>query len=407
MDKKAFKEAVDKLKSYFNLSDTDIKDFLAREGADLGNTTELLQPPDDSYKYNLSKLDQYFSIFNDAKANIALSKQMSLLAKIYNQLHHTSLLINKLAQEQKDQDAKDIVLAKLMHFNLVKEFFNPSIARDFFCYEDEAYYRICDAKKALKLVAKKNEISPNILDDAICYLNKLEKRIIEERFKNGGFSQTDAVLKLQNLKDILFNQKMGGQNEILEIINKLNFQVPFVFYKESSDEEEGSDTNFHYVLDEFFDMHYKDMECLDEENLSPKIDIDYPLNEDAENDYERKFKGRVPIFFLFKKSRSYLKKYINEDVRKNKDSQEFKEIICAEYDKIKVLVKDKYDACCKSDSYLNEKIFLEKVLEDLEYMESSVSIIKEENISRNVRKSLRDEIKKEFKSLNSELKIDC
>lgn len=392
MNKEAFTKALQELKDYFELQDKDIYAFLKMASSSFSDLEHLKNE-----SINIEKLDHYFSIYNDSKANIALSKSMPLMDCIYYNLFHTSTLIKKLAEEQSDPDEMENFLAKLEHFKNVMDFFQPYFGvREFYCQEDETYYRICDARKAIKLIWEKDENKEikNTLDKAIAVLDELEKSVMEERRDNDNLSKYDVADKLAKLIDILPKQNIEKRTEIESIYNELDVKGSLRQSKADSYEDNGPNVNFNLVLDEFLDLNCFDDDFADD--LQPKVESnDYtPLDR---NDKQEKKNGKMPIYFIFKSARKYVKAYIDEKIWEKKTSPEFKDAVYEQYERIKGFVLERYNKFSAQNKNFNEKGMWAKIYEEIESWKCTSSpTITKEDIAKKVRKNKNEDMKKNY-----------
>lgn len=393
MKKEAFNKALHELKNQYEIQGKDIKAFLKMPHSSFSDLEHLKNG-----SINIEKLDYYFSVYNDSKANIALSKSMPLMDCIYYNLFHTSYLIKKLAEEQSDPDEMGNILAKLEHFKNVTEFFNPSFfARDFFCQEDETYYRICDARKAIKLICEKDENKgiKKTLDKAIAVLDELEKSVIEERRDNDNLSKYDVADKLAKLINILPKQNIEKRSEIESIINELDVKGSLCLSKADSYEDNGSNVNFNLVLDEFFNQEFLDSDIIDV--FLPKVESDNYTPTDW-NDKKEKKNGKMPIYFIFKSARKYVKAYIDEKIWKKKTSPEFKDAVYEQYEKIKGFVLERYNKFSAQNKNFKDKEMWVKIYKELESWNCTFPTMKQQDRMENAKKTLtKDNIAKKVR----------
>lgn len=391
MNKEAFNKALQELKNQYELLDKDIKAFLGMPHSSFSDLEHLKNG-----SINIEKLDHYFSVYNDSKANIALSKSMPLMDCIYYNLFHTSYLIKKLAEEQSDPDDRGDILAKLEHFKNVMEFFHPSIlVRDFYCQEDETYYRICDARKAIKLIWEKDENKEikNTLDKAIDVLDELEKRVMEERRDIDNLSKYDVADKLAKLINILSKQNIEKRSEIESIFNELDIKGSLRLSKADSYEDNGSNANFSLVLDEFFNQEFLDSDVIDE--FLPKVESDDYTPTDW-NDKQEKKNGKMPIYFIFKSARKYVKAYIDEKILVKKTSPEFKDAVYKQYERIRDFVLEEYNKFSAQNKNFNEKEMWVNIYEEIGSWECASPSITKEDIAKKVRKTINEDMKKNY-----------
>lgn len=401
MNREAFTRALEKLSDYFEIQSKDMKAFLKMAHSSF---FDLKHPKNN---INIENLEQYFSIYNDATMNIALSKSMPLMQCIYYNLVYTGSLIKKLAEDQSDPKNRENLLAKLEHFEIVMDFFHPSL-RDFHCKEDEIYSRICDARKAIKLIWEKDnsEELKKTLDKASTVLDSLEKSVIKNRIDIDNFSKYDVADKLAKLIKVLPNRE--ERTEIETIFKELDIKGSLRISKANSCEDEGTNKkkeNFNLVLDEFFDPDYYDADIADD--LQPKIES-YYTPQDL-NDKQEKEIGKMPIFFIFRNTQTYLKTYIDEKIwEKTKTSKEFKNAVYTQYEKIRDFVLAKYGKVCTQDNNFDEKTkeMWVKNYEEMESWNCTMSSIKKQDIADNVNEKLsKDKIaQKVRKTINENMK---
>ena len=423
MDKKAFTKAFEKLRDYFELQDCDIYNFLKIAPATF---SELIHLKNESA--NLNTLDQIFSIYNDSEANIALSKRVPLMSCIYFNLLLTSRLIKKLADEQKDPYQKDNILAKLEHFNIMMDFFEPNwMAREFFCKEDEIYYRICDAKKAIEQIQKKDEYKTikEPLEKYHKILDNLEEEITDKRCSIDNLTKYDVAYKLVNISKILPKQYTDKFTIYKNICNDLDIDLSididrdkrplsFRISKAASKEDDGSIINFNLVLDNFFDLNFNDAivdEILPKDEILSKIDSNNYTTSDWTDRQEKK-KGNMPIYFIFKDVRKYIKTYIDERIWKKKDTPEFQNAIYGQYNRIKKFALKQEKKLSDSIPNIKKHEMWKKIYEESESWTCTFSSTKRldrvkninealtrQNIARKVRKNISEDMKKNYKLL--------
>lgn len=401
MDKKAFTKAFEKLRDYLELQNCDICNFLNIAPATFSDLIHL-----ENESTNLNTLDQIFSIYNDSEANIALSKRVPLMSCIYFNLLLTSRLIKKLADEQKDPYQKDNILAKLEHFNIMMDFFEPNwMAREFFCKEDEIYYRICDAKKAIEQIQKKDEYKTlkEPLEKYHKILDNLEEEITDKRRSIDNLTKYDVADKLVNISEILPKQYTDKLTIFKNICNDLDIDLSididrdkrplsFRISKAASEEDNGSKINFNLVLDNFFDLNFNDA-IVDE--IQPKIDSTDYIHSDWHDRQEKK-KDNMPIYFIFKNARKYVKIYIPQKTWKKKTSSEFQDAVYKQYEKIKAFVLKKKESFSDSNDNLNEKEMWEKIYEEMDSWKSASLSLEKQDIARKVRKNRNEDMKNNY-----------
>lgn len=398
MDVTAFEKALKKLNAYFAFRDMDVAAFI---GTPSNTFSDLKKVKSSKFRDEIKNFDKYFSLYNGYEANIAMSKKVPLIDCIYSQIQNLRLLVIKLAQEQQCQENEEIVLAKLAHLDILSTYFYPNtMRRDYFCDEDEVYYRICDAKKMLKLLAKnpENDEQEKLLNYSISFLEKLEDDIIDKRYENGCFSKEDAAYKLSILENTFFLRAMKGQKELRNITEQLNAKYPYWISHSASTEDSGSLVNFNVVLDETFDPIMFENDC--ETCLDPKI----KSTEMWSTDYQEscnKIDGKKPVYFIFNSCQRYVKVFIDSKISKQKQSDEFKEIVYGEYKRIKKSVDRQCYVFSHTDRELSdhekrEKTIWEKVRSDLKLLEISSPQLEKDGVCKKIRMSLNSVQKKTY-----------
>ncbi len=357
-----FIKALEKMKNCCVLDDPDIIGYLQSEARKRGmnrrwyDKIKRLQRGEDK-TIDFKILDLYFSIYN-AEANIAISKQTNLTTRIYFQLNDLRNLIDKWVQEQKPEEENKteeekikkkkeaeerpkIARAKQLHFEDIVNLFNINTSqRDSFYFEDEIYYRICEAKKSLKLYAKKDAY----LNNEIKFLDNLENTVIDLCYKKEKIDKNDVIRNIKALNEVIeeynFSSNNLQKNNIDCLISNLSKRKEVSPSRNNSDinkekeeiaEYPGSLTNYSVVLDKFFDKA-----LFIEDDLA--IDV---LEKDFSAYYDkiREKKGMKPIYFISKEHRYYFKTYIWQ----NKDLQEYRHAIEEKRKKLEEHIEKEYN----------------------------------------------------------------
>lgn len=356
MNNNDFLKALEKMKSCCELDNSDIIEYMQSEGP----KRNIVRNAYDKFlrfqrgkdkKIDFKDLDLYFSIYN-AEANIAISKKTNLITRIYFQLKSLQELINKWVQEQKPkeeekeleerkktEERRKIARAKQLHFEDIVNLFNNNILqRDSFYFEDEIYYRICEAKKSLKIYAKKDAY----LNNEIKILDNLENTVIDLCYKKRELTKNDVIKNIKVLNEVIeeynFSSNKLQKNNIDSLISNLNKRKEIFPNRNNSevDKEEvaeypGSLTNYSVVLDEFFDKF---------ESIEDDLAIDITDKDSyAYYDKNKEKKGLKPIYFISKEHRYYFKTYISKKIWKNNDSQEYGHAIEEKIKKLEEYVK--------------------------------------------------------------------
>lgn len=325
MNKDDFVKALEKMRLYCELDNPEIIEHLQSEASKHSISKKML-----NYIYRLQKgsfktidfeaLDLYFSIYK-AEANIAFSRQTDLITRIYFQLNNLRDLIDKWVQEQESEECHKIAMAKLLHFDsIVNLFHHIWFRRESFYFEDEIYFRICDAKKFLKMYVKDDAS----LNSAIKVLDDLEKATIDKCYEKRIIKKNDVIEKLENLKTVLAETKKMNKNlkDVDKLIKILKNKKDLFLSREIPEviEDSGSLTNYSITLDKYFDK-------------ADLIEDFYSVIDTSDNDsfayYDkiREKKGMKPIYFIFEKQKCYFKTFINGVCWQNKNSQERKSAI--------------------------------------------------------------------------------
>lgn len=345
MDKKAFVRALEKMKIYCELDDPDMVAYLKPKARKYGVKKRIdaswisrLQNCT-SKTIDFKDLDLYFSMYNcddpycKVEANIAFSRQEKLITKIHYQLHYLYALINKLKDEQNPPEKKEIVKAKLLHFGDMENFFHfRPVRREMFCFEDEIYYRICEAKKFMKIYA----IDDSSLKEIIGKLDELEESVIGMCYEKRLVKKNDILYKLNRLKEAL-EEKENLKDKLLyvkEIMGSIEKKTEISSSRNVCKivEDPGFLTYYSVVLDESFDR----AELI--EDLYPSFDISQK-DEVAYYDRARKKKGMKPVYFIFEKCRCFFKTYIDGKKCLDENSQEYKDAVDEKCKKLKEFIE--------------------------------------------------------------------
>ena len=184
------------------------------------------------------------------------------------------------------------------------------------------------------------------------------------------------------------------RTEIESIYNELDVKGSLRQSKADSYEDNGPNVNFNLVLDEFLDLNCFDDDFADD--LQPKVESnDYtPLDR---NDKQEKKNGKMPIYFIFKSARKYVKAYIDEKIWEKKTSPEFKDAVYEQYERIKGFVLERYNKFSAQNKNFNEKGMWAKIYEEIESWKCTSSpTITKEDIAKKVRKNKNEDMKSNY-----------
>lgn len=303
------------------------------------------------------------------------------------------------------------------------DFFEPNwMAREFFCKEDEIYYRICDAKKAIEQIQKKDEYKTlkEPLEKYHKILDNLEEEITNKRCSIDNLTKYDVAYKLVNISEILPKQYTDKFTIYKNICNDLDIDLSididrdkrplsFRISKAASKEDDGSIINFNLVLDNFFDLNFNDAivdEILPKDEILSKIDSTNYIHSDWHDRQEKK-KDNMPIYFILKNAQKYVKIYIPKKTWKKKTSPEFQDAVYKQYEKIKAFVLKKKESFSDSNGNLNEKEMWEKIYEEMnswgkvstsakQQVENVKKSLVKQEIARKVRKNRNEDMKNNY-----------